>query len=786
VNTYNFHINLYDVAFQGAIFIGLTFAALLLFTKSINQAAKKFLGLALTVMVLWMIRMLGIDIRLGTYYPDWSRLPLQFSLALGPLIYFYVLKFTRPKHKFGWKEMLHFSPVLLEQGLLLFAIKESLKTGAATYDTLIYHQFSPILRLLAFCSVVTYLYISHQLINSFYKRMKFNGGDRYRNELQWLQRLLTGFGLLWLFWIPCTAVNYFGYHNQLSPAAYYPLYLLLALTMIWIGAAAFLRHEIELATELSPALKPSTSSELKQKGTWLKKVMEDKRLYQDPELSLSSMAEKLKIHTHELSRIINIVLNKNFSDFVNDFRVRDLVRKMQDPAYDHITLLGIAYESGFNSKSTFNRIFKQVTGKSPVEYKADLKKERPTYKLRRDVPIAPVVLRRATPPEWSHDKLNRNYMFRNYLKIAIRNFSRHRLFTLINVTGLSIGISAALVIFLVVRYDMSFDKFYPDSERIYRVVNDFNSSGEKNYNSGVVGPIPEAARAQLTGISQSAPFFMVDEFALNHTGVIIPNSGSGNALKFKYSTGMILADQRYFDMFPYKWLAGSKSALNRPFTVVLTEQKARKYFPSLTFEQMMGRVVIYGDTVKTTVAGIVQAHAQNTDFNFSDFISYSTEASVTSLKNNLDLTNWGGVTPSSQFFVKLQPNVSVPAVEKQLNQIFINNTSEEIHGKPGSRAMRLEKLSDIHFDAQYASYNERTASKTTLYGLQAIAAFLLLLASTNFINLSTAQSVQRAKEVGIRKTMGSSRRQLVLQFLSETFLITSLAVMLSVAITPFY
>ena len=101
MNTYNFHINLYDVAFLGTIFIGLTFIWLLWFTKRVNRAANRFLALALLVIVLWMFRVLAIDIRLGAYFPHWSWLPLQFSLALGPLIYFYVLKITRPEYKFG-------------------------------------------------------------------------------------------------------------------------------------------------------------------------------------------------------------------------------------------------------------------------------------------------------------------------------------------------------------------------------------------------------------------------------------------------------------------------------------------------------------------------------------------------------------------------------------------------------------------------------------------------------------------------------------------------------------
>src|SRR6202007_2433678 len=102
------------------------------FAKKINQSANRFLALALAVAVLWMARILGIGIGLPAYVPDWDRVPLQFSLALGPLIYFYVLKITRPAYKFRWKDLLHFSPLLLQQCVLILEIKESIKTGAAT------------------------------------------------------------------------------------------------------------------------------------------------------------------------------------------------------------------------------------------------------------------------------------------------------------------------------------------------------------------------------------------------------------------------------------------------------------------------------------------------------------------------------------------------------------------------------------------------------------------------------------------------------------------------------
>jgi putative ABC transport system permease protein len=235
LNTEIFHINPYHLVFLGTIFTGLNFAVLLAFTKRINQSANRFLALALVVMVLWMIHISGTDI----------SLPLQFSLALGPLIYFYVLKLTRPDYKFSRKDLLHFVPVLLEQTILR----------------------NPILPFLAFISVIIYLYYAHRLIERFYRRLKFTGGDRYRNELRWLHKLLVCFGLLWLLWIPFTAADYFYYRHHLSAQAYYILYLCLAAMLIWIAAMAYLRPEVNMVADRVPALKPLLPSELKQKGT---------------------------------------------------------------------------------------------------------------------------------------------------------------------------------------------------------------------------------------------------------------------------------------------------------------------------------------------------------------------------------------------------------------------------------------------------------------------------------------------------------------------------------------
>ncbi|HTD39386.1 MAG TPA: hypothetical protein VK671_02110, partial [Mucilaginibacter sp.] len=338
---YTFHISPYDLAFLGTIFIGLTFTLQLCFTKRINRAANRFLALALLTIVLWMVWIVGIDIRLEAYFLHWSWLPLRFSLALGPLIFFYVLKTTRQEYKLRWKDLLHFSPLLLEQCALVWEIKESIRTGAATYDTLTFQQMSPILHLAAFISVILYLYWSFRLIERFYQRLKFNNvSDRYRYELRWLYRLLTGFGLLWLLWIPYSAVDYFYYHSQLDVRTCYPLYLLLAIIFIRIAIVSFLRPDVVVPVHAPFVSRPLPPAELKQKGTWLKKIVKENRYYQDPELSLGSLAEKLDLTPHELSRIINAVLKKSFNDFINEYRIAEVIQKMQNPVYDRLTLLG--------------------------------------------------------------------------------------------------------------------------------------------------------------------------------------------------------------------------------------------------------------------------------------------------------------------------------------------------------------------------------------------------------------------------------------------------------------
>lgn len=370
-------------------------------------------------------------------------------------------------------------------------------------------------------------------------------------------------------------------------------------------------------------------------------------------------------------------------------------------------------------------------------------------------------------------------MIKNYFKIALRSFKRHKLFTLINIIGLSIGICASLVIYLIVHYDFSFDKFHKDGDKIYRVVSNYSFSGEVVRNGGVTWPLGDATKNEVTGLDGTAPFFTLNFSA------IIPN-GTKAPAKFKDESSIILADHRYFDVFQYKWLVGSaKTSLSGPNQVVLSSDRAKTYFPALSYEQMLGKQVIYEDTLKMTVSGIVQKFEENTDFKFQDFISLNSINSAKSLKDQIPF-DWGSTTSASQFFIKLSPKTSAANIEKQLNALLKKYDPPKPENKGNSSDFSLQKLSDLHFDEKYGNFDVGSvANRNTLIGLLVIAAFILILGCINFINLSTAQASQRAKEIGIRKTMGSTRFQLIGQFLSETFLVTLFAVIISVMLAPF-
>jgi putative ABC transport system permease protein len=373
-------------------------------------------------------------------------------------------------------------------------------------------------------------------------------------------------------------------------------------------------------------------------------------------------------------------------------------------------------------------------------------------------------------------------MFKNYFITALRTFWRNKAFSMINVLGLSIGISAALVIFLIVHYEFSYDTFEKNGDRIYRVVLDAKFNGVEGHSSAVPAPLGAAVQNEVTGIELTVP---VMQFQGDATAKVSTEKKDKNKPAiYKKQHDIVFTNSQYFSLLPYQWIAGSaKTSLQNPFTAVLTESKARLYFPNLPAAGIIGNQITYNDDIVVTVSGIVDDLNKTSSFTADEFISLPTIAK-THLENQFMMNVWNDWMAYSQLYVKLSPGRTALQTEAQIKTLYKRYNKDAYKDANNNTGFHLQPLIDVHFNHLYPGVGQRLAHKPTLYGLLAIAAFLLLLGCINFINLTTAQASQRAKEIGIRKTMGSSRKQLILQFLGETFFITFIATIGSVILTP--
>lgn len=364
-------------------------------------------------------------------------------------------------------------------------------------------------------------------------------------------------------------------------------------------------------------------------------------------------------------------------------------------------------------------------------------------------------------------------MIKNFFVVAWRNLVRNKIHSLINVIGLAIGISACLVIFMIVQFELSFNKKFPEYEQIYRVHSSF-SGVFTGINRGIPTAVGPTIDDQFTGVNKVAPFHLFS------SEVNIP---SANELKeLGRQNEVVIATPEFFKVFQgYEWIAGTPQSLEKPFQTVLTESKAKIYFGTTELDQVLGKEIIYRDSLSTTVAGIVKDLPFNTDIDFKDFISFST-IEKSWIKKNIELNNWTNVNSSSQLFIKLDKETSIEKIESQLPilaKFYKEKSDWDVENK-----FQIQALSNLHYnsDAGIFDYSRSPAHLPTLSALIVVAIMLLIIGSINFINLETAQSLRRAKEVGVRKVLGSSQTRLAFQFLTESLIVTTIAVFLALPI----
>ncbi|WP_114791058.1 ABC transporter permease [Niabella yanshanensis] len=367
-------------------------------------------------------------------------------------------------------------------------------------------------------------------------------------------------------------------------------------------------------------------------------------------------------------------------------------------------------------------------------------------------------------------------MFKNYIKTAFRSLSRNSNYTIINIAGLAVGIGVCMIIFIVISYHTSFDHFHTKKDRIYRVLTEYHHTGDANisYGKDVPFPLPEALKKKFSQIEEMAPIF-----ASHDDQLLVPAAGDKERRIFKEPTGVFFTNASFFKIFDFPLLAGSYETLRDPNNVLLTKEIAEKYFGNWkaalgqTIELETGGYLFEHGKDKLKVSGILADIPANTDFQMKIVVSYGTGFTGSLIAKN---TNWEDRTNTGfGCFIMLQPGVSTNHFNGQLLAYTTKVQSPE-----NKDNYRIQPLEAVHYDAQAGNYSNKTISPEMLNVLWLIAGFILLIACVNFINLSTAQAVTRAKEVGVRKVMGGNSAQLRTQFIVEAFLIVSIAVVLAI------
>ncbi len=358
-------------------------------------------------------------------------------------------------------------------------------------------------------------------------------------------------------------------------------------------------------------------------------------------------------------------------------------------------------------------------------------------------------------------------MIRNYLLTALRSFLKHRTFTFLNVTGLSLGLVASLLILQYVKYEKSFDKFHDRASDIYRVEYDFWQNGKLRFEC--------AAAVPAVGPALKNNFPEVERFTRLYpmNGVVSYDSPENGFIAHREEK-MQITDSSVFKVFGWKLLKGDKDeVLSGPNKAVISEKAARKYFG---VADPIGKRIKIGNDLNYEVTGVFEDIPENSHIKFDFLLSYETlydpgesptEASAQ--------TSWGWYDFNT--YVLLRPGTDVPALQAKWDQYVYNLRHEDWNKRNNKQAFVLQPMTDIHLYANLLQESEpdERGDGDSVYALTFIALFILIIAWVNYINLATAKSFDRANEVGVRKAMGAQAGQLMRQFLSESLLVNLFA-----------
>lgn len=360
-------------------------------------------------------------------------------------------------------------------------------------------------------------------------------------------------------------------------------------------------------------------------------------------------------------------------------------------------------------------------------------------------------------------------MLSNYLKIALRNLKKHKIYSLINISGLAIGTACCILIFLYVGFELSYDRYHRDAERVYRVAMDIKNESTESGSARISTPVVPAIKKDFPEV-EYASRFQTQEWRRN----LVERENN----KF-YESQVMVADNEIFSVLTIPFLNGrQETALVRPNTVVITQSMAIKYFGQT---DPIGQLIQIWER-PFEVSGVVSDAPDNTH------IKYGIIISLASFETEWNMDNWGWTGFYS--YLKLKPGIDPDVFEGKIRQLAHQYIPEKLAEWGEDYTFYLQPISKIHLHSHLYGEIDAPGNRTYLLVLSLVGFFILLLSIVNFTNLSTAKSALRSKEVGIRKVVGAQRRQLVQQFLTDSlltaFISTCGAVVICILALPFF
>ncbi|MFN3849137.1 MAG: ABC transporter permease [Spirosomataceae bacterium] len=366
-------------------------------------------------------------------------------------------------------------------------------------------------------------------------------------------------------------------------------------------------------------------------------------------------------------------------------------------------------------------------------------------------------------------------MLKNNFKVALRNLLRNKGFTIINIVGLAIGIASAILLFSIVNYELSFDTFHKKANRIYRIVReDITPDGNVSHTSGVALAVQDALKQDIPQFEKVVPTYGTVEPQITLLGKD-PKSNSTTTKYSEENQGLCVGPE-FFDTFDFKWIIGTPSVLAEPNVVVLSKKYAEKYFK--TVDNAIGQYIRVNNIATIRVAGVLDDIPLNTDFPADILFSYATKRQDPKNWGFGTFADWGSTSSMDNIYVVLPENFSAEKAD-QLLATFTQKHYKNQEDKT-NRKHYLQALSEVHYDAEYGNYKDKTISKTKIWGIVSVGLLIILMACINFINIATAVASKRAKEVGVRKTLGSYRTELIIQFMTETVVLVAVSIVFGI------